>query len=300
MVSKKNIYKKLQKIQKTKKRRNRKIYGGLASTDIASKIKGHNIENVEVIAFLIDFLNRTEFKNILFENFKFINGINENNLSQNFDFGNNPEFRKLLSDIIQWFILDYNKQFVNSILGIIKNTIIDPDFLNKNIDINERYNVLLLNVCNMIDKFNDTNSQENIDINALLRILLKVLTFNNVKQNIMGIISAQGDTITSLKNIIVCLLDNLMKTDLLHDEKIRGVLKEYIEKFSYKTAFDSSNINKLSGLIGNCAFALTADIGSITAKNAYAVGSTTAKNAYAIGSNTAKTAYNSTFGLFSK
>lgn len=270
-------------VHKTKKRKSKKIYGGIAAAnttipDIAFKIEQHKIENVEAITFLIDFLNRQEFKIILLENYKFINGIDlDNNLSKNFDFTNNPQYRKIISDTIQWFVLDYNKQFVNSILGIVKTTLMNANFLNKSIDINNRYNILLLNISNMIDTFGG-ESKENIEINALLRIILKVLTLSSVKQNIMGIITSQGDNIINLKYTIICLLDNLIKTDLLHDEKIRKLLKEYIEQLTYKTVFDWDNIKKLSGLVGTCTGSLTADVGTTAIKSAY----------------------NNTFGFFSK
>lgn len=265
-------------VHKTKKRKSKKIYGGVVGPDIASKMEQHKIENVEIIIFLIDFLNREKFKNILLENFLFINGIDlDNNLSKNFDFVNNPKYRKLISGIIQWFVLDYNKQFVNSILGIVKTTLMNVNFLNKSIDINNRYDILLLNISNMIDTFGD-NTPENIEINALLRIILKILTLSSVKQNVMGIISKQGDNIINLKYTIICLLDNLIKTDLFHDEKIRILLKEYIEELTYKTIFDWANIKKLSGLVGTCTGSLSADVGS----------------------SAIKSAYNNTFGFFSK
>jgi len=269
MVSKKNIH--INSHKTLKKRKSKKFYGGLVpvKNEIDSKIKQNKIENVEIIWFLIDFLNKPELKNILLENYKFINGIDiENNMDQSFDFEKNPEFRKFVSDVVQWFLLDYNKQFANSILGILKNTLIDADFLNKTIDINERYNILLLNFCDMIDNFKG-DSQENLEISSLLKIILKVLTMKSLKEDITSFITLQQDNIISVKKSVICLLDNLMKKDLLHDEKIRGLLKEYIEQLTYKTVFDWSNLKKLSGLIGNCVASLTAEVGTITAKSAY-------------------------------
>lgn len=104
-----------------KKKFKKRIHGGGENKDeVILKIEQHKIENVEIILFLIDFLNKPELKNIVLVNFKFINGIDlENNASQTFNFTTNPEFRKLVDDVIQWFLLDYNKQFANSILGII-------------------------------------------------------------------------------------------------------------------------------------------------------------------------------------
>jgi len=255
------------KIRNTlKKRFKKRIHGG-GPNEAILKIEQHKIENVEVILFLIDFLNKTELKNIVLVNFKFINGIDlENNASQTFNFTTNPEFRKLVDDVIQWFLLDYNKQFANSILGIIKNTLNDKVFLDKTIDINERYNILLLNVCGMIDNF---GGNQDIEINTLLKIILRLLVMDSIKQNITSFITTQQGTLASVKNSIICLIDSLMKKDLLHDEKIRGLLKEYIEKLTYTKVFDWSNLIKLAGLVGNCAASFTYDVGSITAKNTY-------------------------------
>ena len=148
-----------------------------------------------------------------------------------------------------------------------KNTLNDKVFLDKTIDINERYNILLLNVCVMIDNFGV--NQENIEINTLLKIILRLLVMDSIKQNITNLITTQQGTLASAKNSIICLIDSLMKKDLLHDEKIRGLLKEYIEKLTYTKVFDLSNLIKLAGLVGNCAASLTYDVGSITAKNTY-------------------------------
>ena len=118
----------------------------------------------------------------------------------------------------------------------------------------------------MIDNFG--GNQENIEINTLLKIILRLLVMNSIKQNITNFITTQ-DTLASVKNSIICLIDSLMKKDLLHDEKIRGILKEYIEELTYKKMFNWSNLIKLAGLVGNCAASLTYDVGSITAKNTY-------------------------------
>ena len=252
------------KIRNTRKR-SKRVHGGIGPSEVFSQ--AYKIENVDVILFLTDFLDKQELKNIVLENFKFINGIDiENNASESFDFATKHEFRKLLSDLIQWFLLDYNKEFANSILGIIKNTLEDKSFLDKKINVDERYNILLLKVCDMIDMFGD---QTKIEINTLLKIILRLLVMNSIKQNITSFITTQEDTLTKVNHTIICLIDNLMKRDLLHDTKIRGILKEYIENLTYKKAFDWSNLIKLAGVVGNCAGSFTYDVGTTTAKSAY-------------------------------
>lgn len=292
MRSKRNTHIQL---HKTLKRKCKKFYGGVPSdTDIVSIIKTHNIENVEIILFFIDFLKRTQIQNILIKYYTFINGIDiiNNNLSQKLDFTNNDEYRKLINEIIQWFMLDYNKEFINSILTIIKNTLNDNDFLDEKTEINQKYNILLLNVSIIIDKFgsisnnNPIEDKETIEINVLLRIILKILALSSVKENIMNVIIKQMSTFIVLKHTIICLLDYLISHDSFHEAKIRKTLTEYIEKFTYDTIYD--NINDISQMLGNCAASLGVDVVKGTARRGVDVAKHTAQSVVDVGKNTAQ------------
>ena len=262
----KNIKKNTRKIGTTR-RSNQKKIGGLVVPESAIKYDHFYIENTEIILFLIDFISKTDLKSILIAHHKFIDTIQD----QKLDFKENKDFRAFINDIVQWFLLDYDKQFLNSLLEIIKNTLENPIFLNTNIDINERYNVLLDNVYAMIEKENaKTNTnQENINIYILLEIILRLLRMPSIKQKIISIIQTQEKSLISFKKTIVCLLDFLIKEDLLHNEEIRNLLKEFIEELSYNNAYSWTTFKKLMSLVKQCSFTITSDVSSIAAKKVY-------------------------------
>ena len=254
---------------RTRRRRrpNTKKIGGLLIPQPASKYDHFYIQNTEIILFLIDFISKTDLKSILIAHHKFIDTIQD----QKLDFKENKEFRAFINDIVQWFLLDYDKQFLNSLLEIIKNTLENPIFLNTNIDIEQRYNVILDNVYAMIEKENTkTNTnQENINIFILLEIILRLLRMPTIKEKIISIIQTQEKSLISFKKTIVCLLDFLIKEDLLHNEEIRNLLKEFIEELSYNNAYSWTTFKKLMSLVKQCSFTITSDVSSIAAKKVY-------------------------------
>lgn len=257
--------------KKTIKKNTRKIHkkkiGGLVIPEPTSKYDHFYIQNTEIILFLIDFISKTDLKSILIAHHKFIDTIQD----QKLDFKENKEFRAFINDIVQWFLLDYDKQFLNSLLEIVKNTFENPTFLNTNIDINQRYNVLLDNVYAMIEKENTkTNTNhENINIFILLEIILRLLRMPTIKQKIISIIQTQEKSLISFKKTILCLLDFLIKEDLLHNEEIRNLLKEFIEELSYNNAYSWTTFKKLMSLVKQCSLTITSDVSSIAAKKVY-------------------------------
>jgi hypothetical protein len=271
----KRMYKK-ERNQKNNKNTRRR--GGDSSQDLTSKLDQFQITNVEVIIFLIDFLDKTNLKNIFLTHYKFINAIETEKLV----FNENPEFRKFMNDIIQWFLLDYNQEFSNCLLEIIKKTIENAVFLNKTTNPDEKYNILLLNVYDMIVKY---NNNEDARFFSLLQILLRGLRMPKVKEMILSSLQPQEDNLIQYKNTIVCLLDNIIKNDLLHKEEIRQLIKQIIEELSYQNAYNWNTFKKLTALVSNCALTITSNISSVAAKAAY--------NASA---NVASGVYNSTLG----
>ena len=251
--------------------------GGLSDSSNSatdSKLNKFHITNTEIILFLINFLEKSELKTILVKHYQFIDSIE----TQNFTFKENPEFRSFVNDTVQWFLLDYNKDFLNSVLEIVKNTIENPVFLNKSVDWDRRYNVLLENVVRMIERYNNS---ENIDIFILLEIILRGLRMPKVKEMIIKNIMQQEDKIINFKTTIVCLLNWLIRQDLIRDTEIRNLLKKMIEDLSYN---DISSIwvtlKKLLGLVKNCSGSIGADLSSIAAKKVYDSTSNAAKNIY--------------------
>jgi hypothetical protein len=246
-------------VNKNKSRRRR---GGDNLQSINSKLDQFQISNLEVSFFLIDFLNKTNLKDILVTHFKFINSLED----QNLEFSENPLFRKFINDIVQWFLLDYNNQFANDLLEITKKTIENPQFLNKNSTPDEKYNVLLTNIYDMIAKINNGG---NIEFVSLLEILLRGLRMPTVKEIALTNIQQQLDNLIQYKKSIICLLDNIIKKDLLHKEEIRVLIKEIIEDLSYNNVYNWNTFKKLAGLVGNCAGSVTSDLTTVAAKSAY-------------------------------
>jgi len=268
-----NLNKKLTK----KTRKMTKKTGGLAISSIQEmnfKLNKFHITNTEIILFLMNFLEKSELKTILVKHHNFIDNIE----TQKFVFKENPEFRSFVNDTVQWFLLDYNKNFLNSVLEIVKNTLENPVFLNKSVDWDERYNVLLENIYLMIERY---NNNENIDIFMLLEIILRGLRMPKVKEMIIKNIMEQEDKIINFKTTILCLLNWLIRQDLIRDTEIRNLLKKIIEELSYNDVSSIwTTLKKLLGLIKNCSGSIGADISSIAAKKVYESSSNAAKNIY--------------------
>ena len=267
--------KKSKKHRKTRK--HGKKTGGLSVSSMQEmnfKLNNFHVSNTEIILFLINFLENSGLKTILIKHHNFIDNIE----TQKMVFKENPEFRSFVNDTVQWFLLDYNKNFLNSILEIVKNTLENPVFLNKSIDWDERYNVLLENVYRMIQQY---NNNENIDIFVLLKIILRGLRMPKVKEMIITTLKSQEDKIIDFKTTIICLLNWLIREDLIRDIEIRNLLKKIIEDLSYN---DISSIwitlKKLLGLVKNCSGSIGSDISSIAAKKVYDTTSNAAKNIY--------------------
>ena len=279
---KKNLYRKTKKLtikksmKKQRQRKTRKIKkGGLVELNSHiddSKFKQFYINNVEIIFFIMDFFNKTDLKNIVLLHHHFINTIEE----QYLNFNKNPEYRAFVNNIIQWFLLDYNKDFLNSILEIIKNTLMNPDFLNKNINLDERYNILLENVYSMISKYNN----KNVEIFILLEIIFRALQMPNVRDIVIQNLKQQEDSIISFKNTIVCLLEVLIKEDLIHNPDIRKLLKELIENLTYNNVYSWEILKKILGLVRKCSLSITSEVSSIAAKNVFNKTSNAAKNLF--------------------
>lgn len=215
----------------------------------------YKITNTETIIFLIRFLSKEGLEAIILSNYKFIDSLeNLENTEEKLAFDGNPEFRKIINDVIQWFLFDYNDQFSNVLLEIIKNTIGNTEFLNNP---EQNYNILLLNVYNMIDKYNNTDQ---IEFFSLLEIFLRILRMPKVKEIIVSTIQTQKTSLIQYKDSIVCLLDSIIKNDLLHKPEIRKLIQEIIQELTYKNIYNWNTITKLIGVVKGCALSVTSNL----------------------------------------
>jgi hypothetical protein len=270
--------KKVNKKKQTQTQRRRRGGEPLQQTtqtqeQITSQLDKYQITNTEIIFFLIEFLNKSNFKNILLTHYQFINNIENEKLV----FNENIAFRKLLNDTIQWFLLDYNTSFSNCLLEIVKNTIQNPVFLSKTSSADDKYNVLLMNVYAMIVKY---NTSDDVEFFSLLEILLRGLRMPKVKELVLSNLQVQEDNLIQYKSTIVCLLDNIIKKDLLHNEEIRKLIKEMLEELSYNTVYNWATFKKLAGLVSNCALTVTSNVTAVAAKGAYNATTNAASSIY--------------------
>lgn len=107
----------------------------------------------------------------------------------------------------------------------------------------------------MILKYN--NKENEVEFFSLLEILLRGLRMPVVKEMVLSNLQDQQSNLIQYKNAIVCLLDNIIKKDLLHNEEIRKLMKELIEDLSYNNVYNWNTFKKLAGLITNCAGSIT-------------------------------------------
>lgn len=244
------------KKNKTHKRRHH--HGGEVSNDssfhLEKQLEENSISNTEILGFVVYLLlPKTDFINIINNNQHFIDTIE----SQELDFSKNQEYRKIINETVQWLLLDFDKHFLNSILLTLKNTFSNPQFLNEQTDINERYNVLLKNLIVTINE--KTSANEDIIIIMLLKIVLRVLNMPNIKTTIIQQLQAQNQKITQFKNSIICILNYLIKIELANNEKMRLLIKELIEQMSY-TNQRWEIIKKMTSITGSCGLTITSDV----------------------------------------
>ena len=214
----------------------------------------YKITNTQTIIFLIRFLTKEGLEAIILSNYKFIDSLENLENTEGKLVFTNPEFRKIINDLIQWFLFDYNDQFSNVLLEIIKNTIGDTEFLNNP---DQNYNILLLNVYNMIDKYNNTDQ---VEFFSLLEIFLRILRMPKVKEIIVSTVQSQKEKLIQYKESIVCLLDNIIKNDLLHKPEIRKLIQEIIQELTYKNIYNWNTITKLIGVVKGCTLSVTSNI----------------------------------------
>jgi len=96
----------------------------------------------KIYKYLLELLNRPDFKQIYEKNIKFIKSININNdnFSDAFNFSTNELFRNFINDLLQWLLFDYNPYIFDTLLTVIYSCFNDPEspkspeFLKNNVD----------------------------------------------------------------------------------------------------------------------------------------------------------------------
>ena len=123
--------------KKSRTRRNKRMMKG-GNPQITEGITSYD----KIYKYLLELLNRPDFKQIYEKNIKFIKSINinNNNFSDAFDFSNNEQFRNFINDLLQWLLFDYNPYIFDTLLTVIYSCFNDPEspespeFLQDNVD----------------------------------------------------------------------------------------------------------------------------------------------------------------------
>ena len=273
------------KSNKTTKR-NKKIYGGVFSSSTKPNTESYSysnntlsrsrspsivdegeITNGEIIAFtLFSFIPETgksSFISIIDNNLDFVNNIHEEIKNNTLNFSTNEQYRKFINDLLQWILFDYNPQFSTCMFQILYNTLNDNNFLNDKVDIDTQYNILLINVNQMIIKKEEENTKlesqnviyiQNDRIISLLRIFLRFLNIEENKKVIKEAITSQKTTINSYKRSILCILKHLIDTNILQKDNVRILIGNLIKDMTVKNNLSNwtTIVKSGSDLIGNC------------------------------------------------
>jgi len=243
--------------------------------DYRAKYIENDITNIEILAFLIQLLNTTDFKEkIITKNQQYLNSITSENIGASFHYGGNDKYRKFLNDVIQWFILDYNEDFFNNVLGVLLNCFKRPEFLLNNTD---SFDILLDELNKMINVKTAKNSntedpkiKENNNNIFLLKLILELLTtIPALTKLVSDILINQKYILQQYPQSIGCIINYLMKKDIRQNEGVRKLIKNLItqEKLNILSA-----INTFAGIV-ECSWAVTKEAsGNVAHKATTAVG----------------------------
>ena len=230
------------------------------------------VNNIEIILFLIDFLGKDELKEILVNHTKFIDSIE----TQNLVFEHNIDFRSFVNDTVQWFLFDYNKKFLNSLLIIVKNTLESEDFFSYDSNSDKSYNALLVNICKRIKEYetplvDDPDEKEKRDIFILLKIILRGLRMENIKLKTIEIIKNHKNNIYKYKSTIICFLNWLVdqENNFLRKNEIRLLLKKTIEMKDKKIKDLWITFINSFDIIKNCYRSFITEVGTELGSNIF-------------------------------
>jgi hypothetical protein len=228
--------------------------------DYRAKYIENDITNIEILAFLIQLLNMPDFKEkIIIKNQEYLNSITSENIGASFHYGENKKYRNFLNDVIQWFLLDYNQDFFNSILDVLLKCFENPIFLNEETD---SFDILLFELNQKIDnkklessKIQDTNINNNI---TLLKLILEVLTtIPNLVIVVSDILKNQKIVLQNYSKSIICIITFLIKQDIKNNEKIRNLIKNY---FSNLNLDIKGIITPALSLVGSCTTTVASNV----------------------------------------
>lgn len=228
----------------------------------------NNITNIEMLMFIIGLLGNTDFKSkVIDKNAGYLNGITSDTIGTSFHYFDKQDYRVFLNDVIQWLLLDYNKDFFNSVLTVLSNSFERTYFFTNK----DPFNVILFELDNTItQKTNDNATVNNVEINnniVLLKIILEVLTTIPNLSIALKSYFQHEDNIKVLKEYLTtikCILKKLITMDIKNDTRVRELISRY---FSEKSVGLFGTIQAALPIIGSCGVGVVTTVATNAVSN---------------------------------
>jgi hypothetical protein len=261
---------------KSRTRRNKRMMKG-GKSEISLGITYDTI-----FEYLLELLNRPDFKQIYEKNIEFIKSIsiNNDNFSVAFDFSTNKQFRNFINDLLQWLLFDYNPYIFNTLLTVIYSCFNDDEFLKDNVDslddnvdslddndgslqilFKKLQDMILYKIgqsTNDVEKTGNDVEKTGNDVEKtneinLLILILYVLTIPSVTTAVSNFINNNKVVFQNNLSDIICVINNIKNIDIKNNIMVRKLITNYFESLK----IDSANINvtevlKLLGKFGDC------------------------------------------------
>jgi hypothetical protein len=217
-----------------------------------------------MLGVLFGLLNNPNFmKQVVTTNATFLNSLTSENFGTSFSFAN-KSFGSFLNILIQWLLLDYNKNFVNSVFEVLIRAFKNPDFLTSK----DPFNIVLFELnaeINLKKNVPDTTPLDTLHLEelnknvALLMIILEFLTVIPSISNYLRTYFQNAQNMQMFKDYsssIVCILQELQKLDIHSNQEVRRIIAKL---FSDNSSGIKDTIIAFRGVIQNCTGSLIAN-----------------------------------------
>jgi len=203
----------------------------------------------KIYEYLLELLNRPDFKQIYEKNKEFIKSISisNDNFSVVFDFSTNKQFRNFINDLLQWLLFDYNPYIFDTLLTVILSCFNDDEFLEDNVDslqilFNKLQDMIVYKSLEARDDIEKTN-----EIN-LLTLILYVLTIPSVTTAVSKLINNNKVIFQNNLKDIKCVLVEITYEKIKNTPSVRNAITNYFDSFNPKIRY-----TEIPGLVGNIA-----------------------------------------------
>jgi hypothetical protein len=246
--------------KKSRTRRNKRMMKG-GNPQITKGITSYD----EIYKYLLELLNRPDFKQIYEKNIEFIKSININNdnFSDAFDFSTNKLFRNFINDLLQWLLFDYNPYIFDTLLTVIYSCFNDPEspespespeFLKDNVDslqilFNKLQDMILYKIGQSRNDVEKTgNDVEKTNEINLLTLILYVLTIPSVTTAVSDFINKNKAVFLKYLEDIKCVLVEITYDKIKNNQVVRNAMTNYFDSFDPSIPY-----TKIPGLAENIA-----------------------------------------------